>query len=474
MRHHSSWRRSFALAAAVATLPYSVSAQPGGRGRGGGGPQPIYSGTETALAAPRPASYIELVTASALVTQGGDIVLVPKCAAGRQLLGGGYFNGASAGYANVVSVRESYPLNDREWRVLFNSAIGAGWSKGEVDKLTGVSLIAYAYCLFAPGYDLDLTTTSADNTSLPTQAPLEAGGVQGVVQEWHTTCPPGSVLTGGGFQVAGNAFDTDANSNADVRLSMPLIGGDGIANGWRVGITAFPNRVRTTKAFARCARKGLQGLPAAVLSRDLTQSPTALGEHSLEAECAPNGITTAGGFEHRADWLTPRPLFVTGALQNYTSWGVRALGGYQTTSYQFRPCDRSTGNCLVGAVVASCFAQPDIPYINVRITSPPNKYHFEHDLKAPGKTPALVLTAEVYDRDGKLLPDAVVRWSYSSPQGSIPLAMGQRLVARLPAGQGIGSLYVFADASWTKRLKGTGRYTLTARDAIQLTTGTVP
>ena len=462
---------SMAFEAAITQPP-----RPGRGGNRGAGPEPIYSGTEPALVPPTPRTHIELVTASAFADRSGDIVLTATCAAGRQLLGGGFFNGASAPHDYAVSTKANYPLDSRSWRAVFR-VHSEGWTASAINALRDAPLVAYAYCLNAPGVDLDLVTITATNAGLPRVAGFDAAGAQGVKQEWSAPCPAGAVVTGGGFRVEGSSLQTDAIQNADVRASMPTLDANGVANGWRVAITALrPDLVRTYSAIVRCARANLTAMPAGVLVRDLTQSLAAIGEHFLSGECPPNGVTTAGGAEYRGDFLIPHPLFRNRAENDYSKWSTHVFGGYQTTNYEMRPCDKTTAQCLVGTVVFSCFAWPDIPFISVNIVSPPNGYHFDdassgHD----GFTKPLVLTARVYDRTGQALPNAVVRWSYSTSLGTTSLGTGNPLVVRLPAGGAINSLYIRATATSPLPIrKGRRPELLIATASIQVGTGTVP
>lgn len=439
-------------------------------------PQPIYAAGEAPLAPPLPAAYIELRTEPAIIDRVGVFTQTASCSEGQQLLGGGYFSGASAPYPYAVSIQANYPSSDMTWTAVFHNARAPETVPLSplLAPFKDVVVAAYAYCLNAPGYPLQLTTQVADNSTQPTQASTNATGYQGVPQSWNVTCPQGSVLTGGGFAVDGPFADTDVNSNADLTASLPTLGSDRIANGWRISLVAFrPDTVRRVRAYARCARQGLSARAAAVLARDLTQAPFAAQEHELQARCPGDAISTGGGHEYKGDWLIPHPLFYSRASGDFRDWGPKAFGAYQTTRYTFRPCDPQSAQCLEGAVVASCFAPPDIPYINVRIVSPPDRHHFDLDSYGSASTEKIVFTAKVYDRSGALLPAAEVDWSYSSPAGSIALASGQQVVARLPAGQTVNSLALHAVAR-QKYQAGKARGALTAKDAIQLTTGTVP
>jgi hypothetical protein len=440
------------------------------------GPTPIYGASEFQQSAPQPSAYIELHTSAAVVDRTGDFVQTASCGTGQQLLGGGYFSGDSAPYAYYINVKANYPSSDSSWTAVFHNSKEPETKSDSpfLAPFNSVVVAVYAYCLNAPGYPLDLVTQVADNAGQPTDTVFNNRGVQGVPQSWSVACPGGSVLTGGGFAVEGADWTTDSVSNTDITASLPKIGPDGVANGWQVSYVAFrPDTVRKVSAYARCARRGLAALPAAVLSKDLTQSPYAAGEHELQAQCLGNGISTAGGIAYTGDWLIPHPLFYSKTTTDYRNWQVKGYGAYQTKRYTLRPCDPQTEHCLEGLVVASCFSPPDIPYINVRIVSPPNAYHFDTDTGSPARTKPIVLTAKVYDRNGELIPNAQVTWSFSDPRGTTPLDRGNPLVARLPAGQTISSLWVKAVA---RVRTGTGRRdraTLTASDAIQVTTGTV-
>ncbi len=439
-------------------------------------PDPIYGSGEAPLAAPLPKDYIEVKTAPAVIDRIGDFTQTATCDNGQQLLGGGYYSGDSQPYPYSVSVKANFPSSDTSWTAIFHS-FQAPEDKSPNPPLApfrDVVVAVYAYCLNAPGYPLSLTTAVADNSTLPTESTTNASGSQGVPQSWSVACPAGNVLTGGGFSVDGDATSTDTNTNSDLTASLPMLGPDGVANGWRIALTAFrPDTVRRVRAFARCAGQRLTARAAAVLAQDLTQLPTAAAEHELQARCPADGISTAGGLEYRGDWLVPHPQFFSRASADFRDWTTKSFGAYQTTRYTFRPCDPQTAQCLEGAVVASCFAPPDIPYINVRIVSPPDAYHFDVDSYGSSTTDRIVFTAKVFDRNGAPLPDAAVDWSYFTPLGAQALGSGQRLVTRLPAGQTITSLRLLATARYDYR-DGKLRGTLTARDGIRLTTGTVP
>jgi hypothetical protein len=152
-----------------------------------------------------------------------------------------------------------------------------------------------------------------------------------------------------------------------------------------------------------------------------------------------------------------------------------------------------------------------VQYITVRITSPPNGYAFPTSTPYGQDTDLIVLTAKVYDKTGAVVPNATIKWSYATVtpvSGDKPLATGNPLVVRLPAGQLLSKYTIRADATvrighldqLTNRANSTladkaatklpvgvdpkklllpslttvKSYQLTAHDTIQVQTGTVP
>jgi hypothetical protein len=151
------------------------------------------------------------------------------------------------------------------------------------------------------------------------------------------------------------------------------------------------------------------------------------------------------------------------------------FGGWQTPNYSFRPCQPGgVTSCLEGIAAASCYKPPDIPYINIRIVSPPGGYPFPTGSRYADQTDQIAFTANVYDQNDALIPNAVVRWAFHTPVNPNALmGTGNSIVARLPAGQTISEVTVSATATVSHR-KGRLRQTLTATDSIKLMTGTVP
>jgi hypothetical protein len=256
-------------------------------------PKPILSGGEAPLAPPQPAAYIETVFSIAPIDRAGDFVQNAACGPGQQLLGGGFYTTAG-NYSHYVSVKANYPSSDDTWTAVFHSSSGPETIAPSplVPPFNGVTVAAYAYCFHASGYPLGLITVSGDTGSQGAQS--GAGGF-GVLMKAEVNCPDGSVLTGGGYSVDGPSYDsTDGNTNTDLTASLPTVGDDHVARGWRV--LSHPlnaGSARTTHAYVRCATKGLNATAAAELAQDLTQLPTAVGLRDFQTTCPDGAVTTS-------------------------------------------------------------------------------------------------------------------------------------------------------------------------------------
>lgn len=443
-------------------------------------PTPIYAGGEFVPKPPPPPSYIRTRSASQQADKG-VVRLTANCKPGEVLVGGAYSFGPSSGIAVVAN----YPSSETGWTNEFHVRYEAGQALGGVLPPFQATLTSLAYCLAAPGVTIQMQTVVKDNDGLGGELVQGPGIAMASAQSWAALCPAGSVLTGGGFAIDGPFnVEHDALFNADVMASQPLIGGDKVAKGWSVSLTVFPNQAfRRTRAYARCALNGLKATTAGETNANLTQLPYAAGYGVAVAECGAGAVTTGGGYAHTGDWLISHWVSASKVDGfNFESWRARSFGAYQTPRYEFRPCTPITAQCLSANVIAACFIPPDIDYISVRITSPPSGHAFGLKWYGAATTERIAFTAQVYDKRGALIPNAVVRWTSSPKRLTVPppgeqipsnevfLGHGSRLDTALYAGQTIEDVVIKASAV-VRRPRG---LRLSASDTIVLTVGTVP
>lgn len=447
-------------------------------------PTPIYAGGEFFPKPPPPSSYIHTRSVMQQATKG-VVMLSSSCESGEVLLGGGYSWGPSTGIAVVAN----YPSSEMAWTAEFHVMYEQGQVVGGVLPPFQATLTTLAYCLSAPGVAVQMQTVVQDNAGARSEPVSGRGGLNAASQTWSARCPSGSVLTGGGFAVDGPYSDEhDFDYNTDIFASQPLVGADKVALGWSISMLAFHiGSTRHTRAYARCALTGLNAAPAGEIDANLTVLPYAIGNSVAVSQCGGNNLTTGGGHVHTGDWLVPHWVSVSKVDGfNFQSWRATSFGAYQTPQYDFRPCTPITAQCLSANVIAACFAPPDIDYINVRITSPPGGHAFGLERYGASTTERIAFTAEVYDKNGKVIPNAIVRWTSqpknlvvppppSTPGGPTAsteefLGFGNRLNTALGAGQSFQDVIIKAYAV----VRRPGNAPLIANDYIVLMVGTVP
>jgi len=411
---------------------------------------------------PPPTSYLYTQMSVSTVDRSGRFVQTATCGEGDQMLGGGYLNPDSNHPASTgtpswgfnISVQANYPSGPSSWTVVFDN-FAASASDSQSPLHHGEIVQAYAYCFHAPNYSLDIAQVTADNAAQ-----------SGPGQTLSAACPEGSVLTGGGFAVDGPTTATDAlYTTSNLTASTPVVGADGVARAWRVALAFLsPSLIRPARAYALCARKGLEALPAAVMSTDHTKNLAAIGEYEDQVECPSDGLTTGGGVTYIGDTVIAHPTFVSRSVGGFRRWHVDYFGGWQTPNYEFRPCHPETTDCFVSVAAAACFKPPAIPYISVVITSPASGANFDWDKSAGALTAPIAFKAQVFDRNGALLPKAQVFWEYSTSLGVVGRGRGSSVTARLPAGATMTLVTVRATAT-SDKLRGSA--------SIQISTGTV-
>jgi hypothetical protein len=236
----------------------------------------------TTIAAPPTTHFtaVKLVRREAqsdVVPAGKRGTVSAVCQPGEQLLSGGFYVYAFEAAADVVA---SFPSAPDAWTVTDDNTYGPSY----------VTIFAYATCLQAP-YSVGVRITSSasqssSNTSRGTTA----------------NCPPGAVLTGGGFR-------------GRIVSSMPT------SSGWQ---RAVPG---SGEVFALCATKRLSGAPAA--SATFTTQTVFGSPQGASAHCPDGQMVTGGGYSFAQGETA---IAVDALAPDATSWGIGAAGGYYSVS----------------------------------------------------------------------------------------------------------------------------------------------
>jgi len=383
-----------------------------------------------------------------IVRPGQVITLNAQCRSGEQLLGGGYAM-LDDNVAVITGILASYPSSDTTWTVTAEVLDRAG-----SNRALGNALLAFAYCFTTPRYPLDLVTvrTESQGTGVP-------------FSTWGATCPAGSVLVGGGYQTGSNGEAGFFNEN--VMASAPDV--DRVTHkaiGWKVSLAyVLGEAIPRTTVFARCAQRGLQAAEAVIAELDATRLGYAFGWTEWEARCPFNTFTTAGGYSLQGDALIPHTVAFSSSQDDYLVWRYRAQFGYQTTRYNFRPCDPTLNpHCELLGAIAACTMIPNIPFVKVKITAPTNGESFgpvSIDSSGNGLTAPILFTGEAFDEAGAPLTGDALHWY----RDGIPLGSGTSVQAQLPASiNGVSRVQI--------RLDAIGRTTL-GSDQITLLIGSV-
>jgi hypothetical protein len=215
------------------------------------------------------------------------VTVTAACPSGEPLLSGGYSVQADAGY--IVS---SYPSSAGAWTVTAHNE-GNGGTGGPV------TLTAYANCLQA-------------NFPVTAQVASASPGVpaDGNAHSFTTSCPAGTIVTGGGFQ--------GSNGNS---LSMPS------SNGWTAQLSVQVGSSAAPKLFAIC----VSGKLAAGATPSATAPVTTSTAADLTISCPSGQLLVSGGYGEGdyaggANTSTATPDFsqwhVQAALQGATGPGA--------------------------------------------------------------------------------------------------------------------------------------------------------
>ena len=197
------------------------------------------------------------------------------------MLSGGYGVDAFKS-ANIMS---SYPSGSNSWTVSTINDASPSW----------IVLSVSVNCLQA-------------NVSVGAQIVHDSVNISyETAQSVTTNCPPGAVVTGGGYQTTGF-----------VNASMPQ------ASGWNI-IAIGGSRA---EAFAMCATKNLRAAPSTSVPFIIEQCFGCSG--SGNAKCGPDKLLTGGGFS-----ITDgsNRFLDNSAASDFSGWSVQAAGdGYASTT----------------------------------------------------------------------------------------------------------------------------------------------
>lgn len=207
--------------------------------------------------APTPRAQIAIHTASGAARSGGSALAVSaSCGGGEQMLGGGFYLSSSD---HTYSGRSSYPSGPATWMVTAGGAGGA----------SPFELQAYAVCL---GANFSL---GAKIIAVPFD--VASGGSKSET----AACPAGSVVTGGGLQIAagpGIAAGSAPTSALD---------------GWTAAAAASGGAVHAV-AYALCAARSLA--PGVAISRAFTLYTD--NDLQLSLGCNTGQWLTGGGYSN--------------------------------------------------------------------------------------------------------------------------------------------------------------------------------
>jgi hypothetical protein len=391
--------------------------------------------------------FILTRSAAALVDKPGKLIVNSRCQSGEQLLGGGYVLVESATNGSLLTLTGNYPSADDTWTITIDTPTDSNFNKVE-----GTAVVAVAYCLTTPNFPVDMVTVSTTKGNSGTPFPTVT-----------TSCPAGSVLTGGGYRTE-RAASISGTYNGEVMFSAPEFDTGRRATGWQVNLAYVWNEaIPETTVFARCARKNLSEGTVVVQSVDLTKLAAAFDRRDFEVECPPNSFTTGGGYWLVGDPTIPHWVWLSYARNEYARWRAAGYWGFQTPNYPTHPCDPNINpDCVKFGIAAVCIPFPNIPVVKVKITSPANGAHFPsasgtfgHEITTP-----ITFTAEATDEDGTPLKGASLQWTLDGTW----FGMNESFTTSLPA---------FGFAQRTVRVTATGKKT-SASDQITISTGEIP
>jgi len=390
--------------------------------------------------------YITSHTDTSVVEGPGRYRLTARCRSDEQMLGGGYYMPASLSSMNIGATA-SYPSANDTWTVIFEVADSLA-----ANQLEGSVLIGSVYCLTTQDYPIDSVVVSETTSPAANAEELTV----------TVSCPDNSVLTGGGFRTGISGTDFGIH-NADLFVSAPTMASNGTASGWQVAAHYFPqDNPQPTTAYAVCATENLIAGPLVVDDLDYTTLPYAWGLASPSAECPRDMFTTAGGYSLIGDMLIPRQASSSTARSQFLIWQNEIVFGYQTTDYDFRPCDPSVNpNCARTSAFAACVEIPDIPFVSVKILQPDHDQSFDGVSPDNTSTAPITFVAEGFDEGGNALTGAWLQWSING----VPVGTGESITTALPTTpDSVSQVWV--------RVTATGNSTSTY-DQIRLLVGTI-
>jgi hypothetical protein len=189
-----------------------------------------------------------------IVQQSVDLAsnssVTASCRMDEELLGGGYVNGAH------TAIHASYPSSPSSWTVL-------------ADQGTHATLTTYAICLRASfRVDEQIITATALAGTLT------------------ATCPPNTVLTGGGFRsMPATVVRSEPAFDITSSIGTPI--------GWEIDEAPARGQFLYYEAYAMCAVQHLVQSSAYFV----TSPNQAQGDTQITTGCTPGSILTGGGFD---------------------------------------------------------------------------------------------------------------------------------------------------------------------------------
>ena len=222
-----------------------------------------------------------------------------SCAAGQQLIGGGYNLINNNSGPTLVVIEGNYPSGPSTWTVQVRNPDNPSLYNGDAD----VVVEAGAYCLTTPNYDL--------STEIVTQTVTLPQGVNATADIDVRCSQSGSLALSGGFRTTTLPVFTEPGG-AVHQAFWPGLLGTGIqasaprfpdathsAMGWHVTQLytpatqpTAPQPPVTTTAYAVCARKNINAQ-----SYRLSTMSGVLGPTDVKAACQTGEFTSGGGYD---------------------------------------------------------------------------------------------------------------------------------------------------------------------------------
>jgi hypothetical protein len=231
-----------------------------------------------------------------------------SCQPGQQMVGGGYrlINNNNAN-PTLVAVEGNFPSAPNTWTVQVRNPDNASVYSGDAD----VVVLALAYCVTTPNFDLD-TNIVSQQTTIP--------HIANTTTDIDVRCSETSALAlSGGFLTTSLPTFTEPGGAVHQAFWPGLLGSGITASGprlpdsthssmgWHViqkytpalSLTALQPDVTTT-VFAICARKNLNDQAHRVAKATFVlapTAPTATTAPSLEVLCQQGEFTVGGGYD---------------------------------------------------------------------------------------------------------------------------------------------------------------------------------